>query len=88
MRGSDNTRLAYLWQQLAGVSQPLALHHGRFSLLGPSLYHFLVSSARTASSIYTTSFVLGLFDFLILCDPKPSFYVPKRGRDLLKVVVG
>ena len=88
MEGSDNARLAYLWQQLAGVSQPSALRHGRFSLLDPSLYHFLVSSARTASSIYMTSFVLGLFNFLILCDPIPSFYVPKRGRDLLKVVVG
>lgn len=88
MRSSDNARLAYLWQQSAGVSQPLALNHGRFPLLCPSLYHFLVSSARTASSIYMICFVLGLFDFLILCDPILSFYVPKRGRDLLKVILG
>ena len=82
-------RQACLPTATVGWSEPaLGLSHGRFSLLCPSLYHFLVSSARTASSICMTSFVLGLFDFLILCDSIPSFYVPKRGRDLLKVVVG
>lgn len=62
--------------------------HSRFYPFLSSPLHSLLSAARAVSPICMTCFFLGSSGFLIPQDWIPSIYVPKRGRDFLKVAQG